>query len=71
MARRRPRALSAFLLLLGTLVGAIAYRRRFARREERVDVYYEDGSMVSLVERSAEAERLLPLARDVLDAARR
>jgi len=67
---RRPRALSALLLLLGSLVGAIAYRRRFARREERVDVYYEDGSMVSLAERSAEAERLLPLARDVLDAAR-
>jgi hypothetical protein len=56
--------------LLGALAGAIAYRRRFAGREERVDVYYEDGSMVSLAEGSAEAERLLPLARDVLDAAR-
>jgi hypothetical protein len=66
---RRPRALSAFLLLLGTLAGAIAYRRRFARREERVDVYYEDGSMLSLAEGSADAARLLPLARDVLDAA--
>ena len=69
MARKR-RFLSTFLLALGTLAGAIAYRRRFARREERVDVYYEDGSMVSLAEGSAEAERLLPLARDVLDAAR-
>jgi len=66
----RPRPVSFFLVLLGAFVGAIAYRRRFGRREERVDVYYEDGSMVSLAEGSAEAERLLPLARDVLDAAR-
>ena len=67
---RRPRPVSFVLVLLGALAGAIAYRRRFARREERIDVYYEDGSMVSLAEGSAEAERLLPLARDVLDAAR-
>jgi hypothetical protein len=67
---RKPRVLTAFLLAAGTLAGAILYRRRFARREERVDVYYEDGSMVSLGEGSAEFDRLLPLARDVLDAAR-
>ena len=67
---RKPRLLTAFLLALGSLAGAIFYRRRFARRQERVDVYYEDGSMVSLAEGSADAERLLPLARDVLDAAR-
>ena len=69
MARKR-RLLSTLLLAIGSLVGAIVYRRRFARRPEHVDVYYEDGSMVSLAEGSAGAERLLPLARDVLDAAR-
>jgi hypothetical protein len=67
---RKPRGLTAFLVAVGTLVGAIVYRRRFARREERVDVYYEDGSMVSVGEGSAVFDRLLPLARDVLDAAR-
>ena len=69
MARKR-RFLTTFLLALGSLAGAIVYRRRFARLQERVDVYYEDGSMVSIVEGSAAADDLLPLARDVLDAAR-
>jgi len=68
--RRRSRFLSSVVLALGALAGAIAYRRWFSRAEERVDVYYEDGSMVSLTEGSSDAERLLPLARDVLDAAR-
>jgi len=68
---RRPPLLGLLLVALGALLGGIVYRRRFARRHERVDVYYEDGSMISVVEGSAAAERLLPLARDVLDAARR
>jgi hypothetical protein len=67
---RKPRALTTFLVAAGSLVGAIAYRRRFARRQERVDVYYEDGSMVTVGEGSAESQRLFPLAREVLDAAR-
>ena len=37
---------------------------------ERVDLYAEDGSMVSLAEGSPEAERLLPLARELLAARR-
>ena len=61
--------LTGFVLAVGSLAGAIVYRRRFARRAERVDLYYEDGSMVSLAEGSPDAARLLPLARDVLDAA--
>jgi hypothetical protein len=66
----RRRFLTAFLVALGSLLGAILYRRRFGARRERVDLYYEDGSMVSLSGSSPEAERLLPLARDVLRAAR-
>ncbi len=66
----RRRVLTAFLLGAGSLAGTVLYRRRAARRRERVDLYYEDGSMVSLTEGSPDAERLLPLARDVLDAAR-
>jgi hypothetical protein len=68
---RRSRVLTGFLLAAGSLAGAIVYRRRFARREERVDVYYEDGSMVSVGERSPGAPQLLSLARDVLQAAER
>ena len=49
----------------GMLAGVAFLRRRAADRE-RVDVYFEDGSMVSLSNGSPDAERLLPLARDLL-----
>jgi hypothetical protein len=68
MARRRLAA--ALALAAGSLVGGVLYRRRAARRRERVDLYYDDGSMLSLDRGSPEVARLLPLARDVLAAAR-
>ncbi len=49
----------------GKLAGAAFIRRRSAHRE-RVDLYYEDGSMISLSNGSPDAERLLPLAREIL-----
>ena len=52
----------------GMLLGATLVRRRSSPRE-RVDLYYEDGSMVSLAN-SPEAQRLLPLAREILRGAR-
>jgi hypothetical protein len=63
------------LLGLGALVGfALAVgsfiRRGAGRRRERVDLYYDDGSMVSLPDGSPESERLLALGRDALRAAR-
>jgi hypothetical protein len=66
----RPRLLTATLLAAGSYAGSLLYRRRAARRRERVDLYYEDGSMVSLPEGSPGAERLLAIAHDVLAAAR-
>ena len=45
-------------------------RRGSARRRERVDLYFSDGSMVSLAEPSPDAERLLALGRSTLRAAR-
>jgi hypothetical protein len=64
-----------FLVLLGFVsgifAGSVVYRRSFARRPERVDVYYDDGSMVSYVDGSSEAGTLLPAAREALAAARR
>jgi hypothetical protein len=66
----RRRVLTGFLLTIGSLAGTVFYRRRAARRRERIDVYYEDGSMVSLAEGSPEAATVLPLARRILDTAR-
>ena len=54
----------------GIFAGSVIFRRSFAKPRERVDVYFDDGSMVSFVEGSPEAEKLLPVARDVLAAAR-
>ncbi len=63
--------LLGLLALAGALLGAAGLLRRgTARRRERVDLYFEDGSMVSLGEGSPEASRLLPLAREALRAAR-
>ena len=63
------------LLALGGLVGfvlalASLVRRGSVRRRERVDLYYDDGSMISLPDGSPESERLLALGRDALRAAR-
>jgi hypothetical protein len=46
-------------------------RRSFAGPRDRVDVYFDDGSMVSFVDGSPEAEKLLPVAGELLAAARR
>jgi hypothetical protein len=65
----RPR----LFVVLGVLGGASAavalLRRTTARRQERIELYYDDGSMVSLGESSPDAERLLPLARRILGSA--
>ena len=66
--RRRLFALAGFAS--GALAGTAAYRRWLGGNEERLDLYFDDGSFVTLVEGSAEAARLLPLARQVLTAAR-
>jgi hypothetical protein len=47
----------------------VALRRRSSRRRDRVDVYFEDGSMVSLADGAPEASTVLPLARRVLETA--
>jgi hypothetical protein len=57
------------MLAAGSLAGSVLYRRRAARRRERVDLYAEDGSMASITaEGSPEAERLLTLARELMAA---
>ncbi len=54
----------------GVFAGSVLYRRATGRRRERVDVYFDDGSMVSFVDGSPEAEKLLASARDALGAVR-
>ena len=67
--RRRRLAFLGFLG--GALAGSLAYRRTLGRGRDRLDVYFDDGSMVSLVAGSPDADRLLPVARGLLAAARR
>jgi hypothetical protein len=62
--------LTGFLLAAGSAVGTVLYRRRAARRRERVDLYFGDGSMVSLSEDAPGADRLLAHARELLSTAR-
>lgn len=66
--RRRLLGLAGFAT--GAVAGTALYRRSLGRRRERLDVYFEDGTMVSYGEHSPEAERLLPVARRLLAAPR-
>jgi hypothetical protein len=60
--RMRP-AIVALLVAAG---GAVLLRRRTISRGEHVDLYYDDGSMISLENGAPDAERLLAIARGAL-----
>jgi hypothetical protein len=60
------------LVALGVGVASLAgvvYRRR-RRRRSRIDLYFADGSMISLAGDSPDAAVLLPHAADALRAVR-
>jgi hypothetical protein len=57
------------LLAVGSLAASLLYRRRAARQRERVDLYADDGSMVSIADGAPEATRLLSLARELIHLA--
>jgi hypothetical protein len=61
------------IVLLGLIAGWVAVaavlRRTSSSARERVDLYFEDGSLVSVDDGTPEAARLLPLAREALRAA--
>ena len=63
--------LAALGFATGIFAGSVIFRRSFAKPRQRVDVYFDDGSMVSFVDGSPEADKLLPVAVDVLAAAQR
>lgn len=60
-------------LILGAVTGMLAgaaFIRRRAADAERADLYFDDGSMLSLTNGSPGAERLLPLARRIIGETR-
>jgi hypothetical protein len=63
------RSVAAVLGILGGLLAGAAFIRRQAAQRDRADLYFEDGSMLSLTDGSPGAERLLPLAREVIRTA--
>ena len=64
------RSAAALLGVAGGMLAGAAFIRRRSVHRERADLYYEDGSMISLSDGSPDAERLLPLAREILRSAR-
>jgi len=69
---RARNTLAALGLAAGAAAAAAAalWLRRGGAPREHVDLYFADGSMVSFVPGSPEGDRLLPIARRVLAAAR-
>lgn len=65
----KGKVVAAVVVSAAAVAGAVLWRRR-SRRHERVDLYFADGSMVSFEHGSAQADKLIPLARDVIAAAR-
>jgi hypothetical protein len=66
MGRRK---LLAIGFAVGSLLGIGLYARRGQEGPERIDLYFADGSLVSLHSDSPEAAPLLVHARDALRAA--
>jgi len=64
------RSIAVLLGVLGGMLAGAAFLRRQAAQREHADLYFEDGSMLSLTNGSPGAERLLPLAREILGKAR-
>jgi hypothetical protein len=65
----RREVVTGMLLVAGSLAGSVLYRRRAARHRERVDIYADDGSMVSIADTAPEGARLLWLARELIHVA--
>jgi len=60
------RSVAAILGIVGGLLAGAAFIRRRAVKRERADLYFADGSMLSLTNGSPGADRLLPKAREIL-----
>jgi hypothetical protein len=69
MAMARRRLVVPVVIGAGSFLGTVLYRRRSVRNRTRLDIYFDDGSMVSLAAGSPDADRLMPHAEAVLAAA--
>jgi hypothetical protein len=67
---RRGKVFTAIVLAAASYGASKIWRKRAGRNPEHVDLYFEDGSMLSFPGDSADGDRLLPLARQVLSSAR-
>jgi hypothetical protein len=67
---RARSALTVVAAAVGSAAGAIFLRSRIARRRDRVELFFDDGTLVSLTQGEPEADRLLAHARELLAAAR-
>jgi hypothetical protein len=65
---RSRNLLTGVLLGAGSVAGTLVLRRRHARRRSRVDVYFGDGSMISLT-KADDAAPFLVRAQRILDLA--
>jgi hypothetical protein len=68
--RALRRLFGVFVLVGVAFAGIVVFRRRFLTRRERVDLYYEDGTLLSLEQGSDGAAALLAHAQDAVTAAR-
>ena len=66
----RARRVLAVGAAIGSAAGAILLRRRAGRSRDRVELYFDDGSLVTVAQGSPEAVPLLLHARELLAAAR-
>jgi hypothetical protein len=67
---RTRKALAVAGAAIGSAAGAVLLRRRAARSRDRIELYFEDGSLVTLAQGAPEAEPLLFHARELLAATR-
>jgi hypothetical protein len=65
--KRRVVALLGFVA--GALAGSVLLRRQFGKRRDRIEVYFDDGSMITYPDGAPEAISLLDAARGALRAA--
>ena len=60
------RSVAAALGIVGGMLAGAAFVRRQGANRERADLYFEDGSMLSLANGSPGADRMIPPAREII-----
>ena len=66
---RTRKALAVAGAAVGSAIGAVVLHRRSARSRDRLELYFEDGSLVTIAQGAPDADLLLLHARELLAAA--